>query len=262
MFCVSLQIVLVMYVMRVIKSLSKRWASYKYRFVPWMKLKIRNQPTTRVIDVNSDKVIPDEEIHSQLKSLFERFDSPGGLQSFHKLEIAESTIAGAGCGVFFTGNDLPKGQVVALYPGTVYLPYEAIFFQSIYNRYIFKCADGVLIDGNNRGLSKTIYKSCEGRDRISHLPSADVTWLEPEPTVTVNIGQFVNNRSLSKPANVCYQEFDFPVDFDRALRKYIPNVYYESKNFHRGMRTVVLVSTRDISEGEELFSSYYTVIKS
>ena len=42
--------------------------------------------------------------------------------------------------------------------GTVYLPHEPLFFQSLWNPFIFRCADGVMIDGNHRGLSKWIYK--------------------------------------------------------------------------------------------------------
>lgn len=45
-----------------------------------------------------------------------------------------------------------------LFAGTVYLPHEPLFFQSLWNPFIFRCADGVMIDGNHRGLSKWIYK--------------------------------------------------------------------------------------------------------
>lgn len=256
---------LIGHVMQVIKSLSKRWNSYKYRFVPWMRLKMLSQPTTRVIDIHSDKVISDSEVLRQLKRLFQGFDNVtanGSKISPHRLEVRDSSIEGAGLGVFLASCNLPGGTVAAVYPGTVYLPYESILFQSISNQYLFKCSDGILIDGNNRGLSKIVYKSCEGRDRTSQQPSADLSWIESlDPAVCINVGQFVNNRSQSKPANVCYQEFDFPVDFDRRLQQFIPNVYYQGGNLHLGMRTVVLVTTRDLLEGEELFSTYYTVIK-
>ena len=42
--------------------------------------------------------------------------------------------------------------------GTVYQKYEPIFFQSIGNPFIFRCLDGVLIDGNDKGISKVVYK--------------------------------------------------------------------------------------------------------
>lgn len=248
--------------MQVIKLLSKRWNSYKYRFVPWMRMKLQSQATTRVIDINSDKIISDSDVHLQLKCLFQAYDNINAVNVPHRLEVRDSSIEGAGLGVFLAGCDLPKGMVAAVYPGTVYLPHESIFFQSISNQYIFKCSDGIHIDGNNRGLSKVVYKSCEGRDRVGPQSSADLSWIESlDPVVSINVGQFVNNRSRSNPANVCYQEFDFPVDFDRQLQKFIPNVFYQGGNLHLGMRTVVLVTTRDLLEGEELFSTYYTVIK-
>ena len=43
-------------------------------------------------------------------------------------------------------------------PGTIYWPYEPILFQSIGNPFIFRCIDGILIDGNDKGLSKIIYR--------------------------------------------------------------------------------------------------------
>ena len=42
--------------------------------------------------------------------------------------------------------------------GTVYQKYEPIFFQSIGNPFIFRCLDGVLIDGNDKGISKVVYR--------------------------------------------------------------------------------------------------------
>lgn len=42
--------------------------------------------------------------------------------------------------------------------GTVYMPQEPMFFQSLQNPFVFRCVDGVMIDGNHRGLSKWIYK--------------------------------------------------------------------------------------------------------
>lgn len=42
--------------------------------------------------------------------------------------------------------------------GTVYQKYEPIFFQSIGNPFIFRCLDGVLIDGNDKGISKVVFR--------------------------------------------------------------------------------------------------------
>ncbi|KAL8203863.1 UNVERIFIED_CONTAM: SET domain-containing protein 9 [Gekko kuhli] len=69
-----------------------------------------------------------------------------------------SSLVSAGTGVFVTRGFVPKGTLVAMYPGTVYENYEPIFFQSIGNPFIFRCIDGVLIDGNDKGISKAVYR--------------------------------------------------------------------------------------------------------
>ena len=55
---------------------------------------------------------------------------------------------------------------MCLYPGTVYQPHQPVLLQSIGNQYIFRCGDGVLIDGSSRGISRTIFRSCTGRDQV------------------------------------------------------------------------------------------------
>ncbi|XP_048379833.1 SET domain-containing protein 9 [Stegostoma tigrinum] len=172
---------------------------------------------------------------------------------------ATSSLSFAGRGVFVTTGRVPKGAVVCMYPGTIYQQYEPIFFQSICNPFIFRCIDGMLIDGNDKGISKVIYKSCCGRDRLGPYKTNDVTWLTEIPVNPLAVGQYVNNCSNEKAANVCYQEFDVPTTFPIELRQYIPNVNY-GHNAERPLRCVVLVALRDIEEGEELFSNYYTII--
>lgn len=51
--------------------------------------------------------------------------------------------------------------------GTVYKIGEPIFLPSIANSFVFRCADGMLIDGNDRGLSRLIYKYCKNKNTIS-----------------------------------------------------------------------------------------------
>ena len=54
---------------------------------------------------------------------------------------------------------LPRQFIQLLYfIGTVYNSYEPIFFQSLANPFIFRCIDGVLIDGKDTGLSRMIYR--------------------------------------------------------------------------------------------------------
>ena len=38
------------------------------------------------------------------------------------------------------------------------MPHEPLLLQSLGNPFIFRCVDGVMIDGNHRGLSRWIYK--------------------------------------------------------------------------------------------------------
>ncbi|XP_042546785.1 SET domain-containing protein 9 isoform X2 [Dipodomys spectabilis] len=172
---------------------------------------------------------------------------------------ATSSLISAGRGVFITKGLVPKGAVVSMYPGTVYQKYEPVFFQSIGNPFIFRCVDGVLIDGNDKGISKVVYRSCSGRDRLGPLKMSDSTWLTSELHNPLAVGQYVNNCSNYRVANVCYQEFDMPAIFPIELKQYIPNIAY-NYNEQRPLRCVVLVALRDINQGEELFSNYYTII--
>ncbi|XP_036164557.1 SET domain-containing protein 9 isoform X3 [Myotis myotis] len=172
---------------------------------------------------------------------------------------AASSLAAAGRGVFVAAGRAPRGAVVGMYPGTVYQKYEPIFFQSIGNPFIFRCLDGVLIDGNDKGISKVVYRSCNGRDRLGPLRMSDSTWLTSEIQNPLAVGQYVNNCSSDRPANVCYQEFDVPAGFPVELKQYLPNTTYSCAQ-QRPLRCVVLVALRDIRQGEELFSNYYTIV--
>uniref|UniRef100_A0A8C5SKC3 SET domain containing 9 n=1 Tax=Laticauda laticaudata TaxID=8630 RepID=A0A8C5SKC3_LATLA len=170
-----------------------------------------------------------------------------------------SSLESAGIGVFVAKGFVPKGTVVSMYPGTVYENHEPIFFQSIGNPFIFRCIDGVLIDGNNRGISKAIYRSCSKRDQIGPLKMCDVFWLTTAMHNPLAVGQYVNNCSSEKEANVCYQELNIPKCFPVEFKQYLPNINY-SHEIERPLRCVVLVALRNIGPGEELFSNYYTVI--
>lgn len=88
----------------------------------------------------------------------------------------------AGTGVFVSSGQVKAGALVALYPGnnpffcrsnisfyyfnnvlciiftgTIY-NLEPILLASIHNSYIFRCSDGLYIDGKSKGLSGRIYK--------------------------------------------------------------------------------------------------------
>ncbi|XP_057258656.1 SET domain-containing protein 9 isoform X1 [Pezoporus wallicus] len=170
-----------------------------------------------------------------------------------------SSLVSAGSGVFVTRGFVPKGTVVSMYPGTVYRKHEPIFFQSLGNPFIFRCIDGVLIDGNDKGLSRSVYRSCCRRDQLGPFQMSDESWLTAAPQNPLAVGQYVNNCSHEKAANVCYQEFDVPAYFPIELKQYLPNIVY-SHDIESLLRCIVLVTLRDIKQGEELFSNYYTVV--
>lgn len=102
------------------------------------------------------------------------------------------------------------------------------------------------------------------RDQIGPYLPCDTTWLGDEPLNPLAVGQYVNNRTKNVPANVAYQEVDIPFQsITPKLWKNLPNVWYSSGNIvgeNAFLRTVALVSVQEINEGEEVFSSYFTVV--
>nr|XP_053637832.1 SET domain-containing protein 9-like isoform X2 [Cherax quadricarinatus]XP_053637834.1 SET domain-containing protein 9-like isoform X2 [Cherax quadricarinatus]XP_053637835.1 SET domain-containing protein 9-like isoform X2 [Cherax quadricarinatus]XP_053637836.1 SET domain-containing protein 9-like isoform X2 [Cherax quadricarinatus]XP_053637837.1 SET domain-containing protein 9-like isoform X2 [Cherax quadricarinatus] len=271
-----------------LKKLSSIWKSYKYRFVPWIAFNLNNRSVRRVEKAGEDKIIPGHSLLEQLRALTSALhivhtqgSSAPQLSLAYQLalEVMEKTYGFhvyrapscvGGTGVVVTtyrgcSVAVKQGQLVALYPGALYLPVQPIFIQSINNPFIFRCIDGVLVDGNDKRISKSLFKSCVNRDRVGYFPIADTTWLTDHPTNPLNIGQYVNNQSTGHPSNVAYQELTLePGDIPLQERQYLPNMWYSPS---QGMpvadvplRTVALVATRDILKGEELFSNYFTVI--
>lgn len=272
-----------------------QWKSYRHRFVPWIVLNLsKNEKTLRQVrDRAKDKLLPDEEVSQSLLKLFrvlhrshgDNHELRGQTHFLKRITIEDeqrgashvcghdamlhslgfcidrkpSTLPFAGTGVFVTKGFVPRGSIVAMYPGTVYRVYEPILLQSIRNPFVFRCIDGVLVDGNDKGISKMVFKSCSGRDRIGPFMMSDTSWLTAIPQNPLAVGQYVNNCSNERPANVCYQEHDVPDKFPIKLRQYLPNVNY-SQDTQGPLRCVVLVSLRDITAGEELFSNYYTIV--
>jgi hypothetical protein len=63
------------------------------------------------------------------------------------------------------------------------------------------------------------------------------------------------------PANVAYQELNVPLScILPEHRCFLPNIWYSSSSQHDHLRLVALVSTTNIEEGSELFSTYYTLV--
>ncbi|XP_075864148.1 SET domain-containing protein 9 isoform X3 [Microcebus murinus] len=276
---------------RLLLGLWQRWRRYKYRFVPWIALNLSHNPRTLryVPEESKDKVISDEDVLGTLLKVFQAlflndFDKQSEiltmlpepvkskyqdlvalehqrvklLENRHQqqniLKPEEILYKTLGFSVSRATSSL-----ISAGKGTVYQKYEPIFFQSIGNPFIFRCLDGVLIDGNDKGISKVVYRSCDGRDRLGPLKMSDSTWLTSEIHNPLAVGQYVNNCSNDRAANVCYQEFDVPAFFPIELKQYLPNIAY-SYDKQSPLRCVVLVALRDINQGEELFSNYYTIV--
>lgn len=259
----------------------EKWRSYRYRFVPWIALNFQNRTVRVVSSKDQDKIVPDYKLLDSLVILLKELNCcskseyPVGRKSTspqsvmynvlgYEINRLNSSIPGAGRGVFVTKGQVPGGSLVALYPGTIYWPHEPILIQSVGNPFLFRCVDGILIDGNDKGLSKLIYRSNARRDQIGPYRLCDDTWLGNNPQNPLAMGQYVNNRPKTVPANVAYQEFDIPFkSISPALWKNLPNVWYNSGNIaneNSFLRSVALVSLREIEKGEEVFSSYFTVI--
>ena len=77
----------------------------------------------------------------------------------YSVYVAPSDVAGLGSGVVLGGQKgASQGQLMALYPGGLYLPQQPVLLPSLANPFILRCADGVLVDGSCRGLSGAVFR--------------------------------------------------------------------------------------------------------
>ncbi|KAI8852840.1 hypothetical protein BC829DRAFT_46728 [Chytridium lagenaria] len=180
---------------------------------------------------------------------------------FH-LFITKSNLPKAGRGVFVNGRIL-QGTVVAFYPGTTYEPHHPLLFVSIRNHYLMRLKHGGYVDGKGMGLSASIYKSIKAR-KEHHC---DASWmlhctseynLHPQGH-PLGIGHIINNGSNN--SNVAYFEIDLD-DNMGGQGHWIPNISYCAidEPHQPIVKTAVLVTTRDVENGEELLSTYRQVM--
>ena len=280
--------------MNFLQTLTSKWTSYRYRFVPWLAFNLGGQAKVQTITKVEDILQKDAlRPSATLTSLLSQFqscatsltDDASMCRELHNtnqdilyrtagftVERRPSSLgADVGDGIFVgkaKDKHVQPGQIVALYPGSIYQPYHSIFFQSIGNQFIFRCADGCMIDGKDSGISGMIFRSGEGRDRIGHpdglMRCADSSWtFSAEPVNPLNVGQYVNNANDEYPANVAYCELDVPSDFPVELRCLLPNVNFEmiAIDGKRDLKMIALVTTTEICQGDELLSSYFTLVE-
>ncbi|KAJ9581408.1 hypothetical protein L9F63_023414, partial [Diploptera punctata] len=195
-----------------LNKLLKKWQDYRFRFVPWIAFNLKHRSKRLVKGESEDKVVPDDVLLDSLLKILPRLQSAAntGLTQAQvadknskeiesvlgfRLNRASSKLPDAGLGVVVTSGCIERGTLVALYPGTLYQAHEPILLPSIGNPFIFRCIDGINIDGNDRRISKIIYKSCVGRESFKSFQAADVSWLTETPVIPLNVGQYVNNHS-------------------------------------------------------------------
>ena len=315
-----------------LKKILIEWKNYRRRFLPWLVCNLQHhiEPGSDQLGNGLEGTISSTEITNCLKAMLSAFDTPCkdaktalkifGADSVERrqvfetcgkrnreillkqfgfdLEIRKSAMPGAGKGVFVKDGKILRGQVAALYPGLIYFPHQPILFQSIRNSYIFRCADGMYIDGNYKGLSAMLYRSIHGRDRIgSQIPICDISWLhlhclnEKEHECEsnsdfnrkslnlvanpLNIGQIVNNANIKivgHSPNLSYYEItlSFGMNEESTFQNFfilglIPNAYYKRGTVENPeqpfiVKIVALVAIKDILEGDELLATYFTII--
>lgn len=231
--------------------------SYKRKLLPWIYVNFIKHADTSEPIMDTSYLI--RTVCSQLNNfvdcpktnLEQIWESHG-----FSVGIRESNLHNRG--VIVTRGVVSAGDIVGYYPGTVYNPGDSIFIQSIYNSYIFQCADGIFIDGKHNGISGKFYKSCSERNRLGLHMTCDQSWLALKNLVNpLACGQIVNNGG-SKSSNVSYCEIDLDLRMiSLKQRKFVPNVLHSEPSQY--LRMVVLVATKNIPEGEEVLSSYFSV---
>ena len=145
-----------------------------------------------------------------------------------KLEVKRSGIDSTGLGLFVCEGRAKRGEILAVYPGTVFHPGGPLFFFGLKNSYLLRRSDGFTIDGRPRGISRMAYRSLRNRevDQISGYFPSDESWVEVETfrelllqkqdsrrfssTALFNAGHYVNHQPYGKN-NSNYQEKHFCV---------------------------------------------------
>lgn len=188
--------------------------------------------------------------------------------------VRVSTIPSAGMGLFAGNRGHRKGDVVCLYPGTVYCPGDAgIFACSIRNNYVLRTNQGYTIDGKPHGLSRIVYRSAERRDSyIAHMnPSASTGWLGHTNALLQKQGHcfgHVVNCSTSEP-NLMYVEYDLSREFvcssnNDKMFMHVPNVMYSRENMSSDatswwIKGIGMFALQDIKPRAELFVDYHFI---
>lgn len=180
----------------------------------------------------------------------------------YALDKVRSTVHGEGI-VVSAGCIAAAGELVCLYPGTVYDPMsDPLFLASFRNSFVLRRIDGLVVDGKDCGISARIFKSCALRDRSMYgRDRCDWSWLYGQcGSNHLACGHYINYSNQPEGANVSYLECDIrKSDLAPEQLALLPFVQYSLDHSDTYARITGLVSLRKIEEGEELFSSYFAV---
>lgn len=169
-----------------------------------------------------------------------------------RLEVASSSVAGGGSGVFLHGK-CEVLAVLAVYPGVTYttadLPLMAKHVLEG-NHYALFLRNGVIIDGRPDGPSREVFKAAEQRDIAAHGRPPLIT------ESALGVGHMVNHPPRGVTPNVHVLPLDLGRDEHLALHPHLPVVLaYPPVAGEPWKRTAVLVASRELCD-EELWLDY------
>ena len=171
-----------------------------------------------------------------------------------RLEVASSSCADAGLGVFLRGH-CPDGTAVALYPGVAYLADDLPVMHKLIlpgNSYVLARRDGVLLDGNMSGASRQIFDTAVQRDLIRAGRGQQADVLQHE----LAVGNMVNHPPAGMRPNVSAAPLDLWETEHAELIRHIPTVNFRPPSGGApSKQTAVLVAKRVLRD-EELLLNY------
>lgn len=137
----------------------------------------------------------------------------------YSVHVRESSIEGAGLGVFVDGK-LRAGSLVTLYPGITYRPSQVIHMRdypnvSKNNEYLMWRYDGIIVDGADASISSVL--SVNG----SYAPSRD-------EIARCAVGQIVNHAPKEGSPNAL--QYATTLDarvLPPRLRRFLPNIPFD-----------------------------------
>ena len=199
-----------------------------------------------------------ETFESEIQCMDEKLERFLKMESPPKVKVRESTVDGAGLGLF-AEETFEKNDIVTLYPGTVYSPGDTgVFLTSFRNNYILRRNDGFTVDGKPFGLSRMIYQDIVGRDALN----ANVSWIQDDPK-SFGLGHRVNTTNEEELTNLVYVEIEIPRDLlemnHRTMYPKLVNAVYSNENLTTSpyfTRSIALVTLKPVSIGDEFFVSY------